>query len=208
MPAPIMFACKNAADRLEDAAPRGTRQARIQLPLLPLRPRRQTRCRALEVERKPVRTVLPDELKNAAVYDVMGTEIKSGEIELSEFPVYLETELSAAELATAIRKTDLNAGTDLFDANAIVVAEREIKVRIFDLGTKPLAGTVETLGRKQSFPAIAPEEFGEVSFRLPSPVSLKNNTVQATVRTAAARKKSPAGTCARSSPRAGKSSGD
>ena len=183
MPAPVMFACKNAADRLEDAKPAG----RVKLGFnyrCYIFDRGDKRVAALwKWNGKPTRTPLPAELKNAAVYDVMGTEIKSGEIELSEFPVYLETELSAAELATAIRKTDLNAGTNLFDANAIVVAEREIKVRILNLGTKPLAGTVETLGRKQSFPAIAPEEFGEVSFRLPSPVSLKNNTVQATVRT-------------------------
>ena len=183
MPAPIMFACKNAADRLENAAPAG----RVKLGFnyrCYIFDRGDKRVAALwKWNGKPTRTPLPAELKNAAVYDVMGTEIKSGEIDLNEFPVYLETELSAAELAAAIRKTDLNAGTDLFDANAIVVAEREIKVRILNLGTKPLAGTVETLGRKQSFPAIAPEEFGEVSFRLPSPVSLKNNPVQATVRT-------------------------
>lgn len=99
---------------------------------------------------------------------------------VGEFPVYLESSLSANELEALIRRADIRetSGKNLL-AEAQVITPREFRVNCRNLSTKKLdririrvedrsmiEGPVE-----QVLPALNPEELRSVSFRLREPVS-------------------------------------
>ena len=99
---------------------------------------------------------------------------------VGEFPVYLESTLSAPELEAVIRRAEIreDAGKTL-KAEAQVVAPRVVQVNLRNLGTKKLSGIrVRVEDRslidgpvEQTVDALNPEELRSVSFRLREPVS-------------------------------------
>ena len=124
---------------------------------------------------------LPAELKNAAVYDVMGTRLNSETLTLNEYPVYLETGLSADALKRAILNAGLSTDGSAFDAEFQISGEKEFAVKLHNLGHKPISGTVTADGEKRPFAPIAPEGYGTVAFRLNNPVSLNDRPVRVKV---------------------------
>lgn len=181
IPGPVMFACRNAADRLEQAKP----VERIKLGSnyrCYVFDRGDARIATLwKWNGKPGRMTLPAELKNAAVYDVMGSRLKTDTIELNQYPVYLETKLAAPELKKAILNAGLTANSDALDAGFLISGEKEFTVRIHNLGHKSISGTVTSNGEQRPFGPVAPEEYGNVTFRLQDPVSLNDRPVHVKV---------------------------
>ncbi len=181
IPGPVMFACRNAADRLEQAKP----VERIKLGSnyrCYVFDRGDARIATLwKWNGKPGRMTLPAELKNAAVYDIMGSRLKTDTIELNRYPVYLETKLAAPELKKAILNAGLTANSDALDAGFLISGEKEFTVRIHNLGHKSISGTVTSNGEQRPFGPVAPEEYGNVTFRLQDPVSLNDRPVHVKV---------------------------
>jgi len=181
IPGPVMFACRNAADRLEQAKP----VERLKLGFnyrCYIFDRGDARIATLwKWNGKPDRMQLPAELKNAAVYDVMGTRLNSETLTLNEYPVYLETGLSADALKRAILNAGLSTDGSAFDAEFQISGEKEFAVKLHNLGHKPISGTVTADGEKRPFGPIAPEGYGTVAFRLNNPVSLNDRPVRVKV---------------------------
>lgn len=178
VPGPVMFACRNAADRLEQAKP----VERLKLGFnyrCYVFDRGDVRIAALwKWNGKPDRMRLPAELKNAAVYDVMGTRLNSGELLLNEYPLYLETGLPADTLKRALLNAGLSVDGSAFDAEFQISGKKEFAVKLHNLGHKPISGTVTANDRKLPFGPIAPEEYGTVAFRLNNAVSLNDRPVR------------------------------
>lgn len=171
-PAPVMFALRNAADRLEKAVPAG----RVRLGSdyrCYIFDRGDRRVAALwKWNGKPVAAALPEQaVGKVAVFDFMGTRLAGGRLGLDEYPVYLETAASADELKNWIGKLDLGAVRQL-EAALEVTGSDAFRIRLFNGSNRPVAGTVKVLtgglvqGKGEAaFPAIPAEESRAVEFR-------------------------------------------
>lgn len=182
IPAPLLFAMRNAADWIGDGKPAG----RIKLGY---------NYRAFLFDKGNSRTAVfwkfnggnatfqlkADDAKKVRLYDMVGSRWNPEKsFTVGEFPVYLESSLSANELEALIRRADIRetSGKNLL-AEAQVITPREFRVNCRNLSTKKLdririrvedrsmiEGPVE-----QVLPALNPEELRSVSFRLREPVS-------------------------------------
>ena len=182
MPAPLLFAMRNAADRIGYGKPAG----RIKL---------GCNYRAFLFDKGNSRTAVlwkfnggdavfqlkSDDAKKIRLYDMVGSRWNPEKsFTVGEFPVYLESSLSASELEALIRRADIReaSGKNL-QAEAQVIAPDEFRVNLRNLGTKKLDGLrirVEDRSMiegpvEQVLPALNPEELRSVSFRLREPVS-------------------------------------
>lgn len=182
MPAPLLFAMRNAADRIGYGKPAG----RIKLGY---------NYRAFLFDKGNSRTAVfwkfnggdatfqlkAEDAKKVRLYDMVGSRWNPEKsFSVGEFPVYLESSLSASELEALIRRAEIRetSGKNMM-AEAQVIAPNEFRVNCRNLGTKKLDririrvedrsmidGPVEQL-----LPALNPEELRSVSFRLREPVS-------------------------------------
>lgn len=182
LPAPLLFAMRNAADRIGYGKPAG----RIKLGY---------NYRAFLFDKGNSRTAVfwkfnggnatfqlkADDAKKVRLYDMVGSRWNPEKsFTVGEFPVYLESSLSANELEALIRRADIRetSGKNLL-AEAQVITPTEFRVNCRNLSTKKLdririrvedrsmiEGSVE-----QVLPALNPEELRSVSFRLREPVS-------------------------------------
>ncbi len=182
MPAPLLFAMRNAADRIGD----GSSAGRIKLGY---------NYRAFLFDKGRSRTAVlwkfsggdalfqlkADDAGKVRLYDMVGSRRNPGKsFSVGEFPVYLESELSASELEALIRRAEIRetSGKSL-RAEAQITAPDEFRVNCRNLGTKKLEGVrirVEDRSMiagpaEQRLPALNPEELGSVSFRLKERVS-------------------------------------
>ncbi len=182
LPAPLLFAMRNAADRIGYGKPAG----RIKLGY---------NYRAFLFDKGNSRTAVfwkfnggdatfqlkAEDAKKVRLYDMVGSRWNPEKsFSVGEFPVYLESSLSASELEALIRRAEIRetSGKNMM-AEAQVIAPNEFRVNCRNLGTKKLDririrvedrsmidGPVEQL-----LPALNPEELRSVSFRLREPVS-------------------------------------
>ena len=182
LPSPILFAMRNAADRLGT----GKAAGRIKLGY---------NYRAFLFDKGDSRTAVfwkfnggdakfrlkAEDAEKVRLYDMVGSRWNPKEpFPVGEFPVYLESTLSAPELEAVIRRAEIreDAGKTL-KAEAQVVAPRVFHVNLRNLGTKKLSGIrVRVEDRslidgpvEQTVDALNPEELRSVSFRLREPVS-------------------------------------
>ena len=171
-PAPVMFALRNAADRLENAVPAG--RVRLGSDYRGyLFDRGDRRVAALwKWNGKPVKASLPEaSAGKVAVFDFMGTRQRGSRLELDEFPVYLETAAPVEELKKWIGALDLG-GTRPLDAVLEVNGRDSFRIRLFNGGNRPVSGRVKVLtpnvvkgAAEREFAAIPAEESRTVEFR-------------------------------------------
>ena len=179
-PAPVFYALRGLADRLEKAESAG----RISL---------GQDFRACLFDHGTKRTLvlwkwkgdpaairLPDGMFNA-MYDIMGTRLPVPKrLVLNEFPVYLDTAAAAADVKQAIADAPLETReNELFDATVSVSGEREILVRIRNLTRLPRSGelTVESPGTlaapvRRTFDAIGRDESTALRIPLLHPIGI------------------------------------
>lgn len=171
-PAPVMFALRNAADRLEEAVPAG--RVRLGSDYRGyLFDRGDRRVAVLwKWNGKPVRASLPEACAGkVTVFDFMGTRQNGLTLELDEFPVYLETAAAVDELKQWIGALELG-GTRPLDAALEVSGESSFRIRLFNGSNRPVSGRVKVLTpnvvkgvTEREFPAIPAEESRSVEFQ-------------------------------------------
>ncbi len=182
MPAPLLFAMRNAADRLGEGATAG----RIKLGY---------NYRAFLFDKGNSRTAVlwkfnggdavfqlkADDAKKVRLYDMVGSRWNPEKsFSVGEFPVYLESSLSASELEALIRRAEIREtfGKKL-QTEAQVIACNVFRVNCRNLGTKKMDKirirvedhTMIDGPAEQVLPVLNPEESRSVSFRLREPVA-------------------------------------
>lgn len=177
LPAPILFAIRNAADRIGN----GNAAGRIRLGY---------NYRAFLFDKGNSRTAVlwkfnggdarfrlrSGDAPNVRLYDMVGSRLDPADtFTVGEFPVYLESGLSAGELEQLIRRAEIREHSGkMFQADAQVVAPNMFQVNLRNLGTKIADGVrvrVENAAMidgpsEQHFSTLGPEELRSVSFRL------------------------------------------
>ncbi len=184
IPSPVMFACRNAIDRLEDAKP-----------LERIRIGSNYRCYLFDRGDVRVATIWkwngkPDTMKlspelrrSSRVYDVMGTKLGTENIELGPWPFYLESSLSAAGLKQAVLNSGFSSQEkELFDVSPLITEKREFELRIRNLSPRAIRGTASVNGRSVPFRNIPPEESVNLAFPTERPISMNDYPVRAEIR--------------------------
>lgn len=122
------------------------------------------------------------------IYDFMGTKTTANSFELTEYPCYIETALSADDFAKEIASADLKSGSDRIQANLNVRNSRQFAFTVKNITGKPLpSGTVRILSgnvTKQKtlpVPAIAPEGKTEILFDTLRPIGLEPAPLKAEI---------------------------
>ena len=141
MPNIYLYAIRAAADRIEDGKPAG--QVKLGA---------NFRCYIFDLGTRRTAVLWkwngkPEKIEFAKpfrAYDFMGSRIDGTTFELSEFPVYLESEESAAELAKQIASAKLNITDKAFRTSVKITGPHTFAVEVANLTAKPLSGTVST----------------------------------------------------------------
>ena len=177
-PAPVMFALRNAADRLEQAVPAG----RVRLGSdyrCYLFDRGDRRAAVLwKWNGKPAAASLPATCAGkVTIFDFMGTRQNGLRLELDEFPVYLESTASVEKMREWIEALELG-GTRSLDAALEVSGRNSFRIRLFNGSNRPVSGRVKVLtpnvvkgNAERDFPAIPAEESRSVEFRTVSGIT-------------------------------------
>lgn len=190
IPSPVMFACRNAADRLEDAKP----LERVKLGnnyRCYLFDRGDARIAAVwKWNGKPDSMELSPELsRTSKLYDVMGSRLNTGTLELGAHPFYIESPLSAQELKKAILNSKFSAQGDVFDAALMITGEKKFALNIRNLSHKPISGSVTINGRNVPFKEITPEGSEKVIFHTEKAISMDGQPVKAEIDIPSAKQK-------------------
>ena len=182
LPAPVMFACRAAADLLENAKP---------LERIPigssfkcyLFDRDNARVAVLwKWNGTPVEWEPSAQLKKtSAFHDIMGSKI-SGGIFLNQYPVYVVSALSREELRKELRKSIVQKNGTLFDASLRIADRNSYLIRIHNLGSGEISGTVTAEGNTKAFRPIEPESSFDVKFRSLHPISRKDYPLKVSIR--------------------------
>lgn len=169
MPNIYLYAIRVAADRIEDGKPAG--QVKLGA---------NFRCYIFDLGTRRTAVLWkwngkPEKIEFAKpfrAYDFMGSRIDGTTFELSEFPVYLESEESAAELAKQIASAKLNITDKAFRTSVKITGPHTFAVEVANLTAKPLSGTVSVLTpglvdgeQKLEFRDIPGESTDRVAFR-------------------------------------------
>ncbi|MDR1280117.1 MAG: hypothetical protein LBK99_04775, partial [Opitutaceae bacterium] len=155
-PAPVLYALRAAADILGNFKPAG----RVRLGgnyRCYLFDNGAHRIAALwKWNGNPVKFTLPENVSaNASAadarsaafsaFDVMGNPLDLASLTLSGQPVWLETELSAAELGNVLQRAALTDGANFPEARLVVTGEREFGIEITNPDGVPLSGKIRLL---------------------------------------------------------------
>lgn len=179
-PAPVLYALRTVADRLEKAESLG----RINLGLdfrACLFDHGSKRTLILwKWKGKPAKIHLPRGIFHA-MYDIMGTSLPvQEEIVLDEFPLYFDSFADADRIRKAITETPIETrDTELFDLSLSIAGAREIAVKIRNLSQIPRSGelVVESSGllsgpARRPFHTIARGESVELRFSTVHPIGI------------------------------------
>ena len=192
LPGPILFAMRNASDRLGD----GKAAGRIRLGY---------NYRAFLFDKGNSRTAVlwkfnggdaelllkSADAHNVKLYDMVGSRLNPTKpFPVGEFPVYLESTLSVLELDALIRRTAIreNAGKPI-QTEALVVSPFDFRVKVCNLGMMPIDGIrvrVDDAHRiegpaEQRLAALEPEGSCFAAFRLKKAVSTDPRKIALTV---------------------------
>ena len=175
-PGYTMYAAKALADRIENAPM--VKQVRLGLVF---------RCYIFDHGHKRTAVLwkwsgAPEKItfrRRFDIYDFMGTRNQADSVVLSEYPCYVESELSTDELAGEIANAELRGDSDPVRATLNIKNSREFAFDIRNLTGKTLpAGTVRIFSagvtKQQSAPVppVTPEGKTEVSFETVRPIGL------------------------------------
>lgn len=181
LPAPILFAIRNAADRIGN----GTAAGRIRLGY---------NYRAFIFDKGDSRTAVlwkfnggnarfrlrSGDAEHIRLYDMMGSRLDAKKtFNAGEYPVYLETSLSSGELEKLIRRAEIREPSGkTVQADAQVISPNEFRVDLRNLSAKSIDGirirvddsNAVDAPSEQRIGPLGPEEFRQLSFRLKDPV--------------------------------------
>lgn len=189
MPVPniTFFALRNLIDRLETAAFSG--RARLGLNyrcfVFDHGKKRTAALWKWKGEPSVMRFSKADAAKLTA-YDLLGNRISAEVLDLTPHPVYLESELSTAELVKLIENASLtnNSGTCVEVEPAITDA-RKFRVHVRNITGRPFDCTVTVLNAdeiegsaKQILKGIPGEDSGSAEFLLKNPVSTSSRKIK------------------------------
>ena len=171
LPAPVMFALRNLADRIGMGRPVG----RVKLGSdyrCYIFDRGDCRVAVLwKWNGKPEQAVLPaGAAARLTAFDFMGTRIGLDKLTLDKFPVYLESTLAATELEKLIAATTTTVSGAPLDAQLEVSGFRTFGIKLRNRTGRPVGGSLRILtpgvvsGKADAaFPAIAPEGVATVA---------------------------------------------
>ena len=200
LPAPVMFACRTAADMLEN----GRFSERVKL---------GSRYKCYIFERGDCRVatlwkINPDPAKrlktdmwnsyvciwdgrnekmqlseslrkNARIYDVMGTLQKKKALEISPYPYYIVSALSVGDLRNAIKSSRLLQSSDCVESSILVQGRRNFAIRLTNGGTSALDGTLSCAGREYRFSGLTAEETRVFEFETEKEINEKKQRLNA-----------------------------
>lgn len=165
-PGPFLFAVRAAADRLEDG--KAAAQVRIGV---------DSRCFIFDRTDRRIAVFWkwngkPENIqfsRTFKAYDMMGSRIDSDRFVLSEYPVYLESDLSVRELSNEISSAGRPVSGEVFRAAVKVTGQDSVDITIRNLTGSPISGSVKLSGKGNSatadFHEIPGEQEKTVSFR-------------------------------------------
>ena len=108
---------------------------------------------------------------NANFYDVMGNAFEADQVKLDDFPVYLESELSTAELEKFITSAK-QVGIEKPLRHAVELCDKNtFAIRLSNVTLQTLNGYVECAGQRKPF-KIYGEKSELLKFPAPVPISL------------------------------------
>ena len=202
IPAPIMFACRNVADRLKN-----TGEARR------IKIGSNYKCYIFDSGDARVCTLwkwsgkkdsglvtsgwnnyvaiwegnrdtmrLTSALRDSSrLYDIMGSRILSDQFELGPYPCFIESTMSTAQLEQELRAAPILSLDDKFDAEFKVLDRNRFVVRVRNLSSSIIEGKVTCNGLTKSFLNIPLESFADIEFQAPAPIALREQPVKAEV---------------------------
>ncbi len=167
-PGVYFYAVRNAADLLGDSPA----AARVRLGM-------NKRCYIYDSGSKRIAVLwqwngLPETLefsRSADFYDMMGTRFRARKIKLDEFPVYLESTLSTADLQRFIASAKQTGVQKPLEHAVELCDEHTFAIRLDNVTTQTLTGYAECAGQKQPF-KIYGEKSALLKFNAPSPITL------------------------------------
>jgi|GEM_PF-724181 len=128
-------------------------------------------------------TFNPEDAKQFTAYNFVGTKISADKLEMNEFPIYLDTALSAEETEKAIRRGILTSeGTPQFEVSSAILGEKRFAVEVQNrTGTalKNIKVSVETPNvvsgsAKHTIAEIGPEAKARAEFELKKAISAQD----------------------------------
>lgn len=181
IPNPTLYALRTVSDRLEQAKPAG----RVKLGV-------DYRCTIFDHGNKRTAVLWkwngtsgmlvfqPEDAARLAAYDFVGSAIPSGKLEMNEFPVYLDSALSVAELEKLIRRGTLIAdGSSPVSLSVAVISGKRFAVEVKNKTGRTLKNlrvSVDTPGivagnAVRMIDSIAPEASAPAEFELKQGIS-------------------------------------
>ena len=141
-------------------------------------------------EKSGTLTFKPEDAKQFTAYNFVGTKIPADKLEMNEFPIYLDTALSAEETEKAIRRGTLTSeGTSPFEVSSAILGEKRFAVQVQNrTGTalKNIEVSVETPNvvsgsAKQTIAEIGPEAKARAEFELKKAISAQDCNLKVSV---------------------------
>lgn len=188
VPNPTLYALRTVSDRLEQAKP----VKRLKLGV-------DYRCAVFDHGNKRTAVLWkwngnpgtlrfqPGDAGKVSAYDFVGSRIPAATIPMNEFPVYLDSALSAAELEKLIRRGTLIAeGSTPIALSTAVLSEKEFAVEVKNKTGKTLKGirvSIDTPSllsgeSAKTIASIDPEASARATFTLKRPISTTEQKIQ------------------------------
>lgn len=136
-------------------------------------------------------TFKPEDAKQFTAYNFVGTKIPADKLEMNEFPIYLDTALSAADAEKAIRRATLiSEGSSSFEFGPMILGEKRFAVEVRNRtgnDLKDIKVSVDTPNAvsgtaEQTIASIGPEANARAEFDLKNAISTKDCKLKVSVR--------------------------
>ena len=189
VPNPTLYALRTVSDRLEQA--KAVRRIKLGV---------DYRCTVFDHGDKRTAVLwkwngnpgmlrlLPEDARKLTAFDFVGSSVSAAEIPMNEYPFYLDSALSAAELEKVIRRGTLIAdGSSPIALSTAVLSEKEFAVEVKNKTGKTLKGirvsmdTPELLSGEsvKTIASIEPESSARVMFSLKHAISTTEQKIKA-----------------------------
>ncbi len=183
IPAPVMFACRAAADLLEDAEPLKRIPVGSSFKCYLFERKDNRRIAVLwKWNGNPAEWIPSGNLRKTSVFhDIMGSEI-SGTMVLNQYPLYIVSTLSSEELRKEVQNSIVQENGSSFDASLRIADRKSYIIRIHNLGSTEISGSISAEGNTKTFRGIAPEGFADLCFQSRQPITRKDYPLRVAIR--------------------------
>ena len=182
LPAPILFAMRNASDRIGNGKAAGRIKLGYNYRAYLFAKGQSSTAVIWKFNGEPAHFKLADQDdKNIRIYDFVGSSISpSSVLELGEYPVYLEAELAPAELEKVIKRANItDSNKKMFSINTQIISSNEFEVTVKNMTASMLEGLKLKIlepamisgASEVGIARILPEEKATKVFRLNSTVT-------------------------------------